>query len=500
MNKSETFKDLKDLARDQRFNTLGKQFLTSTNFMNNLMSLVENDNNFDEVKIQISTCPDRLYEPLNIDLETLLHYAVKAGAKKNVAYLLSEGANANQKNENDQTPFMYCIIYDKKAFFDLFLTKKIDFSIKDKNNNTALHHVFLTSEGDLRKANSDFLEAIIEKFTQANIDLNPLNNSGFSPLSLAEQAADQKSKKILIDAIEQASISHEERPKNKTRPQLSLEAEKQNASPRAYSTSSMIKEFSCKIDMPEATPESFSYEHLQQKLNFNNRNDLSHPTKASMIGGLSILHNHFIWQGYLATVKELDITQCKQASIDEKHSACEQIIKAVKDALLTYLTIWGQASPHTTREINNTLVTKLETKRTSYVELNGIQLIDFNLEKTVKNIIGFLKNGSGQWNPGKRLKNTSDYQKNNGPSIKVLLMKNLLTIPLFNRKVQNNRITLVTRTEIEHGLEYDLDLTKRNFGGCYISGLICFFENECKRFAGLGQNPRELTETILCQR
>ena len=59
-------------------------------------------------------------------------------------------------------------------------------------------------------------------------------------------------------------------------------------------------------------------------------------------------------------------------------------------------------------------------------------------------------------------------------------MKHLLIIPLFNNHLSDNKLTLITKTELKKGVKYKLDLTKDRFDDYDINKLICFFKNQCK--------------------
>ncbi len=217
--------------------------------------------------------------------------------------------------------------------------------------------------------------------------------------------------------------------------------------------------------------------HPTSILNTNPRNDPKSPTHVNSISYQTPIGTSWLFKGYLCNVEKIPIVQCTAVSNDVKLKARQQIRTAVAKTLNDYNTIWQYAG--NTKKI-----------RSSYRALASIQLNINNLEEMVKSIIRFFKSKKGHWYAGEKNLASKKYRKNRGPSIKTLLMINLLTIPLFHRNVTNNILTLITR-ELDHGLQYELDLTKHKLGGCNIEGLICFFENECKRFAGLRYSDEE---------
>ena len=210
----------------------------------------------------------------------------------------------------------------------------------------------------------------------------------------------------------------------------------------------------------------------------NPRNYPSHPIKVSKLSPWSSYGRMFYLKGYLATVKALTPNQYLSASIRTRELACKQIINAIANTLAEYNAIWKHPD-------------KKETIRTSFCQLSHcletIKKESKSLEAIINDILLFFQKGSGHWHAGKKNSKTGVYSLSNRPSIKTLLMKKLLTISLFDRKINSDdTLTLITQTESEeNAFQYTLDLTQDKFGGCYIPGLICFFENECKRVAGL---------------
>ncbi len=221
----------------------------------------------------------------------------------------------------------------------------------------------------------------------------------------------------------------------------------------------------------------------------NLRRDPESPTQARLIAWNSEIGFGLSQKGYLYRTKELAEDQLHAASEETKKLALKQITRAVSDTLLEYNKIWKLSKTE-------------ETKRLSYRELKIVLLeiklnehVDMPLEDSVEKITHFFKTSTGHWNAGQKKRDTNEYKPNKGPSIKTILMRNLLTIPLFHHKVADNILTLISHTEMQHGILYNLDLSKKNFGGCNIEGLIRFFHNECKRYAGLGLRPAQEKQT-----
>ena len=217
--------------------------------------------------------------------------------------------------------------------------------------------------------------------------------------------------------------------------------------------------------------------------------DPIHPIKVKSLHPLSSVNLNFWANGYLNFVEKLTIKQKLTANQQIRSLALKQIIDAVKFTLYEYNIIWR---PSITEK----------TTRPSYHQLSAIlDLIqNSHLDGTIKHITQFFKGDIGYWHAGTRCSVPYSvegtylyiarlgYEEDKGPSIKTLLMKNLLTIPLFHRKIKDDTLTLITRTEIESNFLYTLDLTQDNFGKCNINKLICFFKNEFKRLITLTQH------------
>ena len=69
--------------------------------------------------------------------------------------------------------------------------------------------------------------------------------------------------------------------------------------------------------------------------------------------------------------------------------------------------------------------------------------------------------------------------------------------PGYIAENHQKRMRLVSRTDLGGGIQYDLDLTKDNFGGCNIKGLLYFLRNEFKRFAGYQLSPLECGDSAI---
>ncbi len=173
--------------------------------------------------------------------------------------------------------------------------------------------------------------------------------------------------------------------------------------------------------------------------------------------GFKLRHNHF------ALVKPLRVGQYPAVDFETKQKACREIIKAINESLKEY-------------GLTTSLGFLLAPRFRALSEIAADNLM--NLEDIVQKLREFFINEPiGKWGA------CVSYN----PSVESILMKNLLTIPLFERKVHNNTLTLITN-ELVHGLQYELDLTKDYFDNCNIKGLVRFLENEFKRVAGLGKS------------
>ncbi len=217
----------------------------------------------------------------------------------------------------------------------------------------------------------------------------------------------------------------------------------------------------------------YHLKELKRQL-FISRQFFKYPSRASAIPRSSLLHLRLL-RGNLATVRPLE--DYAAVSAETKRMLGDEIKAVVEKTLKHYNTLWKTSNED-------------ETARSSYITLAEWR-IGGSLEDIVKSVIQFFITAPGHWHAGKRqnnsrLNDTEIYQKGKGPSIKTLLMRYLLTMEFFSREVIGHKLRLTTG-ELAHGLEYELDLSKDYFGGCDIDGLLCFFENECKRVGGLGK-------------
>ncbi len=239
----------------------------------------------------------------------------------------------------------------------------------------------------------------------------------------------------------------------------------------------------------------------------NSRHTPPAPTLFNNILSSSTLKLTSYFNGKLATVKALKDKEYLAVSLEEKIQALNQIKEALSDTLTIYNKLW---QPRIGK--NN---------RSSYLAfkkiLNDINNHENNLEYAVNRLTESFKTSAGKWKAGvwyettwlcigqQRVYPCEPYPKamlnsaancDDIPSLKTILMRKLLTIPIFNRKIKDNTLTLVTRTELTHGLKYQLDLTQDYLGGCSVGGLVRFFENECKHFAGLGKPTTDEEQVI----
>ncbi len=221
-------------------------------------------------------------------------------------------------------------------------------------------------------------------------------------------------------------------------------------------------------------PELIANEKIKQAIN-NFRKYFYQPSKASAISVFSELGFHLLWAGKLANVKPLKATQYQTATEEKKTILLKEIKQAINKTLENYNELWR--SPE-----------EMETTRSSYIALKNLKQ-EGSLEDIINAITHFFNTSPGNWCAGKKVVSGGNYKKGQAPSIKPLLMKYLLTMKSFQVKNINEDTLYLTTSELTHGLEYKLNLTKNYFGGCNITGLIRFFENECQRAISIPTPP-----------
>ncbi len=203
-----------------------------------------------------------------------------------------------------------------------------------------------------------------------------------------------------------------------------------------------------------------------------------------------------LFWGKLAKVKPLDTTQYSAKSEQTKAIARISLINTIIGTKEQYYSIWcmcGVSMFSTSREA-------IVTSRASYKAIeeimNDINNNERSFDQIFSKVICYLRSGNkkGRWLAGKE-SNHGHYTRNNGPSMKHLLVQNILTMLLKKNKV-NSSIHLITNTELDSPIEYSLDVTQSQVGGCHIAGLITYLENECKRQFGFGKDSNEQNDTI----
>ena len=232
--------------------------------------------------------------------------------------------------------------------------------------------------------------------------------------------------------------------------------------------------------------------YLTEKAQYGSSNYLSCPVRAHSICSRSLLGRALYFRGHLATVEVLKDEEYQSVSADIKKLVCWQIKVAMAKTLNEYNAIWKCPNEEKTNRASFCRLSQL---------LEAIRQGNKSLEDIVDDIIQFFQKDAGRWYAGRKAMQSEAYVPNNGPSIKFLLMKNVLTMRFFDREVtDDSTLTLITQTELkDSGLQYTLDLTQDNFGGCHIPGLIRFFENEFRRVAGLRKpEVEEQQKKYLC--
>ena len=88
---------------------------------------------------------------------------------------------------NGFTPLMYCIQNEREKMIDFLLEKKCDVNKINNIGNTALFYAVFKSRNKTE---------IIEKLLKNGADMNIVNKSGISPLSLANSMENEKVKEF----------------------------------------------------------------------------------------------------------------------------------------------------------------------------------------------------------------------------------------------------------------------------------------------------------------
>ncbi len=180
------------------------------------------------------------------------------------------------------------------------------------------------------------------------------------------------------------------------------------------------------------------------------------PTSPTLFSALSYTSSlgFKLRSNHLALVKPLNPEQYDAVSNATKQRACREIIDSIKIALSRY------------RRVMISLEASYRALEKILTSVTQLSVAELDLEQLVQKLKDFFLNEpSGKWHAC------------NGaiPSIKPMLMKYLLTMPLFERSMDNNTLTLIT-AELVHGLKYELYLTKDFFDKCNIKGLFCFLK------------------------
>jgi ankyrin repeat protein len=114
---------------------------------------------------------------INIEGNTLFHFAVKGSNIDGIVFCLGEGMEVNQRNNLGQTPFhMAAALVKDRNIFKILFQNNADIHATDPNGGTALH--FAATEGNLIS---------IEFCTENGLlpRINDALNDGSTPLDLA---------------------------------------------------------------------------------------------------------------------------------------------------------------------------------------------------------------------------------------------------------------------------------------------------------------------------
>ena len=392
--------------------------------------------------------------------ETNLEYSLKViirFLKENYRYWKIKKKRYSHNNENNS-----CIPINTMLMSQLLTIPLFDHNIKTTSSNSFMLTVVTNElEGGLEYC----LDLTKDKFGGCNIDglIRFLENEFKRHAGLGKEVL---SDKIVFE-----------------RPHYN------NSTNNIQEKNHMGKSVEIKDKQDDSTHHDTALPYSEKTLQNNNQpaalkpqRDLAHPILANSLSYSSTFGFTSWFKGKLATVNALSDDNYERVSEATKDIAREQIIQAIINASREYDKIWK-------------LPDELHTDRRSYKMVHDIISIDAStqqLEEIVHSIVAYLGTPSilngivGRWHAGKKDPETGEYLPNQGPSMKTLLMRNLLTIPLFKRHIENETLTLITQ-ELDGGLKYTLDLTNDQLDGCNIDGLLQFFMNDCKRFAGFGK-------------
>lgn len=119
---------------------------------------------------------------------TLLFFAVN---KDMVDYLVSQGLNVNERDNNNRTPLHKAIINGHYEVANALLDKEADPHIQDNYGNTPLH-LLVSKKSLFLDANKDILPRTLAHMLEKTINLEIKNNLGNTPLAVAITAYNTK--------------------------------------------------------------------------------------------------------------------------------------------------------------------------------------------------------------------------------------------------------------------------------------------------------------------